>query len=623
MGNQSLKKDDCNRIVNTDESRVNQNIGVRLESENGEIRDEKGVETIEELNQPQSTTAMNRGSKQLPDSVILEESKNGKDATVDLNETHQTSQKMNVNDKINGNSRIDNNKESVWKKNDLVMNMDNHGASSNVKSELGNSLLFVPTEIIGDDREVDVFDEELVELGSKNWVNTLCGYFVGYNMAISELRYNVRRMWSRCGLRDVLPYSNGVFLFKFAKNEEPSKLPLWVKLLNVQLEAWTHKGISALASGVGKPIIMDALTIEICHSGKGRMGFAMVLIEVDASKGFKKSIKVVYRNADKKETIVKHVSIEYSWKPEICKACGVFGHNDISCKSRQDTQNGKEHDEVNNGAEEKKPVNENEGFVEVQYKKKTQVNGNKKQQEVGGGKKFGFKDHEPKNTEKTKDKAKWSIKDDVLQAMKRSANKYVVLEVVSEQENVELNILKGRIEVDEYLNKRHHLPLSESENWSYDMLRYFKEKWEEHGVNKSNKERIEVEDVFEDTGSTAKIMTLNNLECLADEDLNKLANYVCDKEEFIPIVDQELKKEIVGCQMFKLVKKLKMLKPKLNALNWKNGNIFDKVVKLKDLVKEKQKILDKDPHNGPLKNDMVNTLNEYQDAMLDEEKLLF
>ncbi|GJZ51477.1 RNA-directed DNA polymerase, eukaryota, reverse transcriptase zinc-binding domain protein [Tanacetum coccineum] len=103
----------------------------------------------------------------------------------------------------------------------------------------------------------------------------------------------------------------------------------------------------------------------------------------------------------------------------------------------------------------------------------------------------------------------------------------------------------------------------------------------------------------------------------------RLANYVCDKEEFFPIVKQEWKKEIMGCQMFKLVKKLKMLKPKLNALNWKHGNIFDKVVKLRDLVKEKQRIIDKDPHNGLLKNDMVNTLNEYQEAMLDEEKLLF
>ncbi|GKC65737.1 hypothetical protein Tco_1098335 [Tanacetum coccineum] len=66
-----------------------------------------------------------------------------------------------------------------------------------------------------------------------------------------------------------------------------------------------------------------------------------------------------------------------------------------------------------------------------------------------------------------------------------------------------------------------------------------------------------------------------------------------------------------------------MLKPKLNALNWKNRNLFDKVVKLRDMVKDKQRLLDKDPYIGNLKNDMVKTLNDYQDAMLDEEKLLY
>ncbi|GJZ51478.1 hypothetical protein Tco_0605993 [Tanacetum coccineum] len=104
---------------------------------------------------------------------------------------------------------------------------------------------------------------------------------------------------------------------------------------------------------------------------------------------------------------------------------------------------------------------------------------------------------------------------------RQNTHQYAVLEEVSEQESVELNILKGRVFMDEYLNKRHHSPLSVSENWSHDILRYFKEKWEEYGVNKSNKEGIELEDVFEDTSSTAKIMTSNNLEWLEDEDLSK------------------------------------------------------------------------------------------------------
>ncbi|GKD31229.1 RNA-directed DNA polymerase, eukaryota, reverse transcriptase zinc-binding domain protein [Tanacetum coccineum] len=379
-----------------------------------------------------------------------------------------------------------------------------------------------------------MFDNESVELGSRNWQNTLCGYFVGCNMVLSELRYNVKRMWSKCGLRDVLPHSNGVFLFKFAKNEglqfvlenglwlindkpllvqkwqhdicldkkELSRLPSWVKLLNVPLEAWTHRGISALASGVGKPIIMDSLTIEICHSGKGRLGFAKVLVEVDARKGFTNVVEVVYKNAEKKETIVKHVVVEYSWKPELCEKCRVFGHNDNSCKNNQSLHEGKKQEEEGSDAEKRNNGNINEGFVEVRYKRKSvnQRNDNpgkgNQNQEIGGRKHIepitpmkNIKDLDPNEKEKTKEKAKWSVKDDILQALKRSSNKYSVLEVVSEQDSMELSILKGREEVDKYLLKRYLPPLFVSNNWSHDMLRH----------------------------QLSKMMASNNMECLADE----------------------------------------------------------------------------------------------------------
>ncbi|GKC17154.1 hypothetical protein Tco_1013936 [Tanacetum coccineum] len=159
---------------------------------------------------------------------------------VKLNVPDQDTQEKNVNDKSNMSTTINDNnvkncfetmvrdqginssnnvKENVWKKIDHAVNIDNDAKISTEIKGLDNSLLFVPTELIEIDREVVVFDAELVELGSRKWMNILCGYFVGCNMVLSELRYNDRRMWSKCGLRDVLPHSNGVFLFKFAKYE--------------------------------------------------------------------------------------------------------------------------------------------------------------------------------------------------------------------------------------------------------------------------------------------------------------------------------------------------------------------------------------------------------------------
>ena len=44
-------------------------------------------------------------------------------------------------------------------------------------------------------------------------------------------------------------------------------MPLQVKFLNPPLEAWSNQGISALASRIGKPMIMDAMTTIMCEKG--------------------------------------------------------------------------------------------------------------------------------------------------------------------------------------------------------------------------------------------------------------------------------------------------------------------------------------------------------------------
>ncbi|GJY99384.1 zinc knuckle CX2CX4HX4C containing protein [Tanacetum coccineum] len=127
----------------------------------------------------------------------------------------------------------------------------------------------IPTELDENGNEFVVFDEILVAEGSKKWEKTLCGYFVGYRMSVNELRYNLRRMWGRHGFKDIVDYNNGIYFMKFhsetgldfivnngpwmVKNKplivqqwdinmsldkrEPEKIPLWIKLCNVPLEA--------------------------------------------------------------------------------------------------------------------------------------------------------------------------------------------------------------------------------------------------------------------------------------------------------------------------------------------------------------------------------------------------
>nr|GEY36281.1 RNA-directed DNA polymerase, eukaryota, reverse transcriptase zinc-binding domain protein [Tanacetum cinerariifolium] len=74
--------------------------------------------------------------------------------------------------------------------------------------------------------------------------------------------------------------------------------------------------------------------------------------------------------------------------------------------------------------------------------------------------------------------------------------------------------------------------------------------------------------------------------------------------------------------MYCLVKKMKHLKPILNKLNWKNGDLTVNVEKLILLLKENQALVEKNPYNREIKAKSIEILEEYNIAVNDEEKLL-
>ncbi|GKD99597.1 RNA-directed DNA polymerase, eukaryota, reverse transcriptase zinc-binding domain protein [Tanacetum coccineum] len=103
----------------------------------------------------------------------------------------------------------------------------------------------------------------------------------------------------------------------------------------------------------------------------------------------------------------------------------------------------------------------------------------------------------------------------------------------------------------------------------------------------------------------------------------RFANYVVDKPEFKNIVKKGWEVEIEGCNMFRVVKKLKALKSPLNKLNWRKGNLFAIVTKLKKELKQAQIQMEKNPHNSELKKIETECLENYMEAVNDAEKLLF
>ncbi|GJW34582.1 RNA-directed DNA polymerase, eukaryota, reverse transcriptase zinc-binding domain protein [Tanacetum coccineum] len=81
-------------------------------------------------------------------------------------------------------------------------------------------------------------------------------------------------------------------------------------------------------------------------------------------------------------------------------------------------------------------------------------------------------------------------------------------------------------------------------------------------------------------------------------------------------------KNFNGHAMYQLVYKLKGLKPLLNKLNWKNGNLFTRVENLKIKLFNTQAKIDKDPCNKKFREDEVKVLAEYLEATQDEEKIM-
>nr|GEU85615.1 hypothetical protein [Tanacetum cinerariifolium] len=151
--------------------------------------------------------------------------------------------------------------------------------------DIPKELDFIPAIVTEDGIEVVVFDEQTVKLRSERWCLTICGQFVGYDMHINELRDEI-------GLNAVI-----------------EKGP-WM--------AWSVKEISALASGLGKLILMDTMTAKMCHKRIGSLGFARVLVEIDAAKDLKNEIEIQY--IDKSNNIKGSKKFRASTRKE-CKVC--------------------------------------------------------------------------------------------------------------------------------------------------------------------------------------------------------------------------------------------------------------------------------------------------------------
>ncbi|GKC55286.1 hypothetical protein Tco_1078031, partial [Tanacetum coccineum] len=247
------------------------------------------------------------------------------------------------------------------------------------------------------------------------------------------------------------------------------------------------------------PVKMDHMTAKMCKEGSRRLGYARVLVEIDASKAYVDKVKIDNSNMNVKRT--KWVKVEYSCKPDRCNHYGVVGHSFNNCKSKP-----KSTVEVEKGINQhEKGRNNTEGFVEVRNRKNRMTNQGNHNHGHQGNNVPSKRDHVNKNVKYTykpknrgtkqnvnveQDKTNLEISKGGTEAgktkkiskenakeLKSSANKYAVLSDEENGSNIEDEFTGKRPIVDEFIKKKLQPTATETNDWNYDMLNYFKYQW--------------------------------------------------------------------------------------------------------------------------------------------------
>lgn len=89
---------------------------------------------------------------------------------------------------------------------------------------------------------------------------------------------------------------------------------------------WTPKGLSYIASGIGKPLFVDKIIEKL-----EPMNFARICIEISSSSALTDKLDLVVLDDETGFEKVVEVRVEYQNKPQSCSHCNSFGHSMLEC----------------------------------------------------------------------------------------------------------------------------------------------------------------------------------------------------------------------------------------------------------------------------------------------------
>nr|GEX25018.1 hypothetical protein [Tanacetum cinerariifolium] len=152
-----------------------------------------------------------------------------------------------------------------------------------------------------------------VESVNARFVNTLYGYFIGDRLAFPLVENYVKNTWA-----NVL--ENGPWLIR--------RVPL---LLNEWTANTILKKDEIKSVPIGKPLMLDSYTSNMCVNSWGRSAYARVLIEIAADVELVKSLVIAIPVGYKEEHTFSTIDIEYEWTPPRCASCRIFDHVSEKC----------------------------------------------------------------------------------------------------------------------------------------------------------------------------------------------------------------------------------------------------------------------------------------------------
>nr|GEW72549.1 hypothetical protein [Tanacetum cinerariifolium]GEW72551.1 hypothetical protein [Tanacetum cinerariifolium] len=113
--------------------------------------------------------------------------------------------------------------------------------------------------------------------------------------------------------------------------EDVGTILVWVKLHGVPVMKFSEDGLSAIATKLCTPLMLDSYTCDMCMQSWDRSSYARAMIELRADVELRDNSVAAMPKITREGYHICNIRVEYEWKLPRCACCKVFGHTHKEC----------------------------------------------------------------------------------------------------------------------------------------------------------------------------------------------------------------------------------------------------------------------------------------------------